>query len=55
MFKKLLLFAVIVLGLIYGSGSDLATIKRQVTGAAHDNARNMTANDNGGWADTSGY
>ncbi len=55
MFKKLLIATILVLGLIYGSGSDLGTVKRQITSAANDNARGYTNGDNGGWGDESGY
>lgn len=55
MIKKFLLVCAIVLGAIYGSGSDLGSIKRSITGAANDQARGMTANSNDGWSDASGY
>jgi len=55
MFKKLLIATAIVLGLIYGSGSDLGSVKRQITSVANDNARGYTNGDNAGWGDSSGY
>ena len=55
MIKKLLLGGAIMLGLIYGSGSNLGAVKRQITGTANDNARSVTQNDNGGWSNSSGY
>ncbi|MEZ5681391.1 MAG: hypothetical protein R3E14_08835 [Erythrobacter sp.] len=55
MFKKLLLATAIVLGLIYGSGSDLTSVKRSITGAANESARSFTAGDNNGWGSNSGY
>jgi hypothetical protein len=55
MFKKLLLATAIVLGLIYGSGSDLASVKRSITGAANENARSFTNGSNDGWGSDSGY
>ena len=55
MFKKLLLGAAIVVGLIYGSGNDFGTIKRHILSAANENARSVTHGDHNGWGDTSGY
>ena len=53
--KKLILFAAIGIGLLYGSGSDLGSIKRQITSASNDNARSITQGDDKGWGNKSGY
>ncbi|MFA6220593.1 MAG: hypothetical protein WC692_12575 [Erythrobacter sp.] len=55
MFKKLLLAGLIVLGLVYGSGYDFASLKRTINGAANDNARSVTNSSNDGWGPNSGY
>jgi hypothetical protein len=55
MFKKLLLASLIVLGLVFGSGHDFASLKRTITGMSNDNARSMTSNSNDGWGANSGY
>lgn len=55
MLKKLLLGVAVVLGIIYGSGSDLASVKRSILGASNDNARGFTAGSNDGWGEDSGY
>lgn len=55
MVKKLLLLTVIVLGLVYGSGHDFASLKRTINGMSNDNARGATAGNNGGWGADSGY
>ncbi|QYJ07057.1 hypothetical protein [Qipengyuania flava] len=55
MFKKLLIASALVLGLIYGSGSDLGAVKRSITGVTNDNARGVTAGSNEGWSTGSGY
>ncbi|WP_374406734.1 hypothetical protein [Pelagerythrobacter sp.] len=55
MLKKLLFVAAAVIGLIYGSGSDLASVKRAMLGAANDNARGFTPADDGGWGSGSTY
>ncbi|QZD86744.1 hypothetical protein [Qipengyuania psychrotolerans] len=55
MIKKLILFAAIGIGLLYGSGSDLGSIKRQITSASNDNARSITQGDDKGWGNKSGY
>ncbi|MCA0909829.1 hypothetical protein [Qipengyuania gaetbuli] len=55
MLKKLLLCAAIALGLLYGSGSNLGAVKRQITSAANDNARAVTQGSNGNWGNESGY
>lgn len=55
MIKKLLLATAIVIGLIYGTGNDFGTIKRQITGAMNDNARGATASDSRGWGNGSGF
>ncbi|WP_282099667.1 hypothetical protein [Qipengyuania qiaonensis] len=43
------------MGLIYGSGSDLASVKRSILGVANENARNLTGGGNDGWGPGSGY
>lgn len=55
MVKKILLACAIVLGIIYGSGSDLASVKRSILGASNDNARGFTGGSNDGWGEDSGY
>lgn len=55
MFKKLLIASALVLGLIYGSGSDLGAVKRSITGVTNDNARGVTAGSSEGWSTGSGY
>ncbi|MBX7532658.1 hypothetical protein K3165_06970 [Qipengyuania sp. 1XM1-15A] len=55
MFKKLLLGAAIVVGLIYGSYGDYSTIKRLIDSTANENARGWTHGDNHGWGDSSGF
>jgi hypothetical protein len=55
MVKKLLLASMIVLGLIYGSGSDLASVKSSILGAADGQARGVSASPNRGWGDDSGF
>ncbi|MBX7458431.1 hypothetical protein K3152_09255 [Qipengyuania sp. 1NDH17] len=55
MFKKLLLGTAIVVGLIYGSGNDFGTIKRQITSTSNEGARGFTAGGNHDWGDESGY
>ena len=55
MFKKLLIATAVVLGLIYGSGHDIASVKRMVRGAANENARSFTNGSNDGWGAESGY
>ena len=55
MLKKLLLFTAIALCLFYGSGNDFGSMKRHINGAMNDNARTVTAGDNGGWGNHSGY
>lgn len=55
MLKKLLLVTAIAIGLLYGSGNDLDTLKQHIKGSANDNARTLTAGDNGGWSPDSGY
>jgi hypothetical protein len=55
MLKKFLIVAVVGIGIIYGSGSDLASIKRTVLYAADENARGFTAPEDGGWGDDTGY
>ena len=55
MFKKLLLGAAIVVGLIYGSGNDFASVKHQIMSGSNENARGLTAGDNKDWGSDSGY
>ena len=55
MLKKFLVVAVAGIGLIYGSGSDLASVKRALLGAADENARGLTASEDGGWGDDTAY
>ncbi|MBX7539548.1 hypothetical protein [Qipengyuania sphaerica] len=55
MFKKLLLGAAVLVGLLYLSGNDFDTLHRQITGGANENARGLTAGDNHGWGSDSGY
>jgi hypothetical protein len=55
MVRKLLLASAIVIGLIYGTGHDFASLKRSILSASNGNARSMTANDGGGWGPDSGY
>ena len=55
MLKKLLLVTAIGLGLLYGTGNDLGTVKHHLTGTVKDNARNTTAGDSQGWGTDSGY
>jgi hypothetical protein len=55
MFKKFLFAAIVVLGLVYGSGYDFASLKRSINGFANDNARSVTNNSNDGWGADSGY
>jgi hypothetical protein len=55
MFKKLLFATALVLGLIYGSGSDLTSVKRSILNVTNDNARGLTGASNDGWGPGSGY
>ncbi|QKG72258.1 hypothetical protein [Erythrobacter mangrovi] len=55
MFKKLLLVGLIVLGLVYGSGYDFASLKRAITSASNENARAVMSKSNDGWGPDSGY
>jgi len=55
MFKKFLFAAIIVLGLVYGSGYDFASLKRSINGFANDNARSITNNSDDDWGTDSGY
>ncbi len=55
MFKKILLGAAIVVGLIYGSGNDFGSIKQQITSTSNEGARGFTAGDDKGWGEESGY
>ena len=55
MFKKLLLCAIIVVGLIYGTGNDFGSLKQQITSSSNEGARGFTAGDNKDWGDSSGY
>lgn len=55
MFKKLLIVTAVVLGLIYGSGSDLSSLKHSITGTSNENARGLTGNSSNGWGERSGY
>ena len=55
MFKKLLIGAAIVVGLIYGSGNDIGTLKHQITSSSNEGARGLTAGDNHDWGEDSGY
>lgn len=53
--KKLLLASALVLGLIYGSGSDLGAVKRSITGISNDNARGLASGGGADWGTGSGY
>jgi hypothetical protein len=55
MIKKLLLATMVVLGLVYGSGENLSSVKRMVTSASNENARGLTGNSHDGWGAGSGY
>lgn len=55
MLKKFLIVAAAGIGLIYGSGSDLASVKRAMLGAADENARGLTTPEDGGWGDGTSY
>ena len=55
MIKKLLLATMVVLGLVYGSGEDLSSVKRMVASASNENARGVTGNSHDGWGAGSGY
>ena len=55
MLKKILVAAVVVVGLIYGSGHDFASVKRALLGLAADNARDMTGAADDGWGSGSSY
>ncbi len=49
MLKKLILATAVVIGLIYGSGGDIASLKRAIAGAASENGRAYAGEDSGGW------
>ncbi|WP_171033115.1 hypothetical protein [Qipengyuania marisflavi] len=53
MFKKILLAAVVVIGLVYASGNDLGSIKRKVTNLSSENARSFTGGSNDNWGKNS--
>ncbi|MDG5748358.1 hypothetical protein P8Q88_09195 [Qipengyuania sp. XHP0207] len=55
MIKKLLLATAVVIGLVYGSGSDLSSVKRSIKSATNENARTVTAGSHDGWGADSGY
>lgn len=55
MLKKILIAAMVVFGLVYGSGSDFASIKRSILGAASENARGMIGATADDWGAGSGY
>jgi len=55
MIKKLLIASALVLGLIYGSGSDIGSVKRSITNASSDNARGFSGGDDSDWGAGSGY
>lgn len=49
MFKKILIGVVVVVGLIYGTGNDLESVKNMAIGKSNANAHSLTGTDNGGW------
>ena len=55
MLKKILVAAVVGVGLIYGSGHDFASIKQAMLGLASENARDMTGAADDGWGPGNGY
>lgn len=55
MLKKFLVLVAVALGLIYGSGSDLASIKRSILSASDENARGMTGGSDNDWGKGTHY
>ena len=55
MIKKLFLFSVLGVGLVYGLGYDFGSLKRQILGTSQEQARGYTANAHDNWGGTSRY
>lgn len=55
MFKKLIIGAAIIVGIVYGSGSDFSEIKRSIVSTSHQNARDLSGASSNDWGPGSGY
>lgn len=52
--KKILIGIVFIIGLIYGTGYDLTSVKEEMVGKSELNAQRVTGGSGGGWGSDSG-